>query len=160
MIVPILGARRVPFKIARNDEILALLNEGRLGPTQIGKFITIYPLSDSQSRPLADELTTVTQHFDGPEVLTDLRIGRVVYVRYGGFNPIIERDRLGHVFSVLHDDGGTRRDERSVPFLPPSGILNPFADFVGKQQLAPTELVRGKLFGPGYLLHGRSKIMM
>jgi serine/threonine protein kinase len=152
MIVPILGARRVPFKIARNDEILALLNEGRLGPTQIGKFITIYPLSDSQSRSLADELTTVTQHFDGPEVLTDLRIGRVVYVRYGGFNPIIERDRLGHVFSVLHDDGRTRRDERSVPFLPPSGILNPFADFVGKQQLAPTELVRGKLFGPGYLL--------
>ena len=152
VIVPILGARRIPFKFARNDEILALLNEGSLGSTQIGKFITIYPSSDAQSRSLAEDLTAVTQHFDGPEILTDLRIGRVVYARYGGFNPNIERDRLGHVFSVVHDGGGVRRDERAVPFVSPSGIFNPFADFVRKQRVALTEPGHKKLFGPGYLL--------
>src|SRR5918998_5306004 len=136
IIVPILGARRVPFKVARSEEILALLNEGSLGPTQIGKFVTVYPLSDEQSRSLADELTAVTQDFDGPEVTTDLRLGRVVYARYGGFNPHMERDRLGHVFSVLHDDeGATRRDDRGVPFASPRGILNPFAHLAGKHRV-------------------------
>lgn len=152
VIIPIFVARRVPFKVARNEEILALLNEGSLGPTQIGKFVTVYPLSDAQSRSLADELSAVTQDFDGPEVITDLRLGRVVYARYGGFNPNIERDRLGHAFSVLHDDGGARRDERVVPFVAPNGIFNPFADFVGKERVVLTEPGHNKLFGPGYLL--------
>jgi serine/threonine protein kinase len=153
IIVPILGARRVPFKVARSEEILALLNEGSLGPTQIGKFVTVYPRSDAQSRSLADELTAVTQDFDGPEVTTDLRLGRVVYARYGGFNPDLEQDRLGHVFSVLHDDeGATRRDDRAVPFVPPRGIFNPFAHLAGKHRGVPTEPGRNELFGPGYLL--------
>lgn len=153
IIVPILGARHVPFKVARGEEILALLNEGSLGPTQIGKFVTIYPLSDAQSRSLADELTAVTQEFDGPEVTTDLRVGRVVYARYGGFNPDMERDRLGHVFSVLHDDGGsTRRDDRAVPFVAPPDTSNPFAHLAGKHRLIPSVPSRGNLLGPGYLL--------
>jgi serine/threonine protein kinase len=153
IVVPILRARGVPFKVARSAEILALLNEGSLGRTQIGKFVTIYPVSDAQSGSLADELSAVTQEFDGPEVTTDLRVGRVVYARYGAFNTDVERDRLGHVFSVLHDDEGPpRRDERVVPFAPPSNIFNPFARFAGKHRATPTEPRRGKLFGPGYLL--------
>src|SRR5262249_49961957 len=151
-VVSILGARHVPFKLARSEEILALLNEGGLGSTQIGKFITIYPGSDVQSRSLADELTTATQDFDGPEILTDLRLGRVVYTRYGGFHPENDRDRLGHVFSVLADEGGRRRDERTVPFAPPGKVANPFADFMGQPRIVGIESGRERLLGPGYLL--------
>ena len=152
IVVPILCARQVPFKFARNEEILALLNEGGLGSTQIGKFITVYPGSDVQSRSLADELTRVTQDFDGPDVLTDLRLGRVVYTRYGGFHPENDRDRLGHVFAVLEDDGVRRRDERTVPFAPPINVVNPFADSMWTPEIVRPELDRQRLFGPGYLL--------
>ena len=134
-------------------KFLRCLMQGVLGPTQIGKFITVYPPSDAESRSLADELTAATQHFEGPEVITDLRLGRVVYARYGGFNADQERDRLGHVFSVLHDDAGaSRRDERAVPFVPPRGVINPFADLVERQRISLNAPDKGKLFGPGYLL--------
>jgi serine/threonine protein kinase len=153
IILPILATRRAPFKLARDEEILALLNEGSLGPTQIGKFVTIYPLSDAQSRSLADELIAATRDFEGPEITTDLPLGGVLYARYGGFNPDVERDRLGRVFSVLDDHNGmTTADDRVVPFVPPSGIANPFADLAAKPHDAPIESSRGKLFGPGYLL--------
>jgi tRNA A-37 threonylcarbamoyl transferase component Bud32 len=153
IILPILSVWQTPFKVARSEEILALLNEGSLSPTQIGKFVTIYPPSDAQSRSAADELIAVTQDFDGPEVTTDLRLGRVVYARYGGFDPEMERDRLGHVFSVLHDEKGAKRpDDRVVPFFPPPGIHNPFAQLAVKDRVAPIQPGRSKLFGPGYLL--------
>ena len=153
VVLPILRARAVSFKVARDRQVLALLNAGSLGPTQIGKFITVYPPSDAESRSLADELTAATQHFEGPEVITDLRLGRVVYARYGGFNADQERDRLGHVFSVLHDDAGaSRRDERAVPFVSPRGVINPFADLVERQRISLNAPDKGKLFGPGYLL--------
>ncbi|MBM3578881.1 MAG: hypothetical protein FJX40_14820 [Alphaproteobacteria bacterium] len=152
IVAPILAARRVSFKFAVNDDVLALLNEGSLGPTQIGKFVTVYPISDAQSRSLAEELAAATDDFEGPEVITDLRLGRVVYTRYGGFSPNVERDRLGHFFSVLQDEAGVRRDERAVPFVAPRGVFNPFADRVEEQQKAPSRPRTGKLFGPGYLL--------
>jgi len=47
VVLPILRARAVSFKVARDRQVLALLNAGSLGPTQIGKFITVYPPSDA-----------------------------------------------------------------------------------------------------------------
>ena len=152
-IVPILRMRQVPFKVARDEGMLSLLNEGAFGATQIGKFITVYPLTDTDSRPLAEELIAATDHFDGPAVLTDLQLGRVVYTRYGGFNPDLQRDRLGHVYSVLRDAGGfVRPDQRAVPFVQPNGVANPFSEIAKAHRTVLPGAGRGKLFGPGYLL--------
>jgi serine/threonine protein kinase len=122
-----------------------------LGPKQIGKFMTIYPANDCRAKEMAEHLVRVTADFDGPVVVTDLRLGRVVYTRFGGFNPETRRDRLGQISTLLERPDGTfEPDDYKVPFVPPQWTDNPFADF---SAFAPVpSAATGRLFGPGYLL--------
>lgn len=92
--VPLLFERDIYFKITKDDKILTLLNEGLLGSTQIGKFMTIYPANDYQANEIALIYADITRGFHGPVIITDLRLGDIVYSRYGSFNPIIKFDRL------------------------------------------------------------------
>jgi class IV lanthipeptide synthase len=150
-IVPTLKAARAPFKVIRDDTLLGHLNEGALGATQIGKFATIYPPSDTAARRLAGELVEALRGFHGPTVATDLRLGDVVYARYGGFDPIVIRDRLGRHASYIRDrQGRLRPDHYAVPFSPPPGRPNPFSGLrgTGRSRARP----QGKLLGPGFLL--------
>jgi serine/threonine protein kinase len=148
-VVPMLVAERVPFKAARSAQILHQMNEGELGATQVGKFMTVYPPDPAAARELGLRLAAKTAAVDGPEVVTDLHVGGTVYARYGGVNPLITRDRLGQAISNLHDGNGRlRRDAYSVPFVPPDDVDNPFADLV-ETTTAPDG--GSKLLGPGYL---------
>ena len=154
-VVPLLRDAGVGFKVARDESVLRQLNEGVLGGTQIGKFITVYPGSDDEARPLAETLAAATRRFHGPAVATDWHLGSVVYTRYGGFNPVIQRDRLGQVSRSIRDaDGELRSDEYSVPFRPPDGVANPFAGIaeVTADPAVGNGLGNGKLLGPGFLL--------
>lgn len=161
-VVPFLCERKVNFKVAKNEFVLCQLNEGALGSTQVGKFMTIYPKSDEQARNLAASLIEMTRGFHGPVIISDLRLGDVVYARYGGFNPIVTRDRLGQTFlSIYAPDGSLRTDSYVVPFAPPENVSNPFADFVltagdcvkeNKPAATHQSIKSKKLFGPGYLI--------
>jgi Lanthionine synthetase C-like protein/Protein kinase domain len=152
-LAPWLREHEVRFKTARDEPTLFMLNEGVLGPTQIGKFMTIYPPSDESARGMAEHLVRATTDFDGPVVMTDLRLGRVVYARFGGFNPVSSRDRLGQVMTMLErPDGTLEPDERKVPFAAPEWVSNPFADFPLFNPPASVTAGTGRLFGPGYLL--------
>jgi serine/threonine protein kinase len=154
----------VSFKVAKDAWTLSQLNEGDLGATQVGKFMTLYPRSDEEAIELADELTARTKGFHGPVVVSDLRLGDITYTRYGGFNPIVTRDRLGQMFlSIYAPDGTLRVDLQHVPFSPPNGVSNPFASYLSSKrrsavQDGPTVPVSSvsstpsKLFGPGYLV--------
>ena len=127
-VVPCLRHRDVSFKTAKDGWVLSRLNEGELGATQVGKFITIYPRSDDEAVALSDELAALTEGFHGPIIVSDLRLSDVVYTRYGAFNPIITRDRLGQMFlSIQAPDGTLRVDVQRVPFSAPEGVANPFA---------------------------------
>ncbi len=150
-VLPILQDQNAPFKFASDETVLLLLNEGSLGPTQVGKFMTIYPQSDAACRNLAELLIAKTEEFVGPVIITDLRLGKVVYTRYGAFRSRNQRDRLGHYHSVLFNrKGGHRRDNRDVPFALPAGVRSPFSGFEHHKPESPPR--SGKLFGPGYLL--------
>src|SRR5262249_49808085 len=104
------------------------------------------------------------QGFHGPVIVSDLRLGDVTYTRYGGFNPIITRDRLRQMFLSIHAPDGTLRvDLQQVPFSPPDGVPNPFTNYSFSNCRSPvqnalTAPVAGvpstpsKLFGPGYLV--------
>jgi hypothetical protein len=152
-LAPWLRERQACFKIARDEPTLFTLNEGALGPTQIGKFMTIYPPSDDGAKAMAEHLVRVTANFDGPVVTTDLRLGRIVYTRFGGFNPENSRDRLGHVSTVLERPDGTfEPDDYKIPFRAPQWASNPFADFPAWAPTPPITAGAGRLFGPGYLL--------
>lgn len=119
-IIPIFYEHSVSFKFAKNPIVLSLLNEGNFGNTQIGKFITIYPSSDTVAVHLATTLIELTSDLHGPEIITDLYLGGTVYARYGGFDPFFERNRLGQTKSVLFlPDGSYRPDNYTVPYLHP-----------------------------------------
>lgn len=57
-ILPPLINYGVSFKIARNPDVLAMLNEGSYGATQVGKFMTIYPNSNDECLNIARNLIT------------------------------------------------------------------------------------------------------
>jgi serine/threonine protein kinase len=147
-VLPILVQRGLAFKIARNAELLGMLNEGAFGPTQVGKFMTIYPSQDpGKINDLAAELIAATREFDGPKVQTDLYLGGVVYTRYGSFNPAMRRDRLG-LFTPVDE---TQKGAYRVPFVPPEGIPNPFEAYLPAATADPRSV---RPIGPGYLVLG------
>jgi serine/threonine protein kinase len=147
IVAPVLQEYQVPFKVAINDTVLSQLNEGHLGDTQIGKFITIYPDSDNNARNLAEILIKITTGFSGPVIPSDLRLSDVVYTRYGGFKSIQIQDRLGLSFPAIYaSDGSLVRDLYSVPFVPPEGVTNPFTNFSFSSEQSSNQQ-----FGSGYL---------
>jgi serine/threonine protein kinase len=157
-IAPLLSQESVSFKFAHSRSVLSALNEGSFGETQVGKFLTVYPESDEQALRLATNLVKHTAGFHGPVIMTDLRLGDVVYSRYGSFRPFILMDRLGQWYpAIYHSDGELRRDRYTIPFEPPSAVSNPFLDmanlFDGPPQRVDQKLHRSPhLFGPGYLI--------
>lgn len=166
-VIPILLQAGASFKVAVNQKLLRMLNDGELGATQVGKFITIYPEGDEQTNLLAKELVKATQAFNGPTIVTDMYLGGVVYTRYGGFNPVIVRDRLGQAALCIYDrDQQLVVDAYQVPFSVPAGVTLPFnGGHLNPRNLdrtplivpAPAALTPGaakptKLFGPGYLV--------
>ncbi|HZD36766.1 MAG TPA: hypothetical protein VE130_16295 [Nitrososphaeraceae archaeon] len=115
-VVPVLCENQIPFKLAQDEIVLALLNEGRLGATQVGKFITIYPENDKESFKIARKLIRLTKGFHGPIIVTDIRLGDITYTRFGSFNPIIKHDRLGQQIRYIY--GSNRKliqDRYSIP---------------------------------------------
>lgn len=146
-ILPTLLEFNVPFKIAHNSDVLAMLNEGSFGSTQIGKFMTIYPQSDEECVRIAKTLVRETKKFNGPKIITDLHLGGTVYTRFGTFNPKITRDRLGNINIVgSNPDAGYK-----VPFVIPEKIDNPFKEFKLPKGGILTKF-EGRLIGPGYLI--------
>lgn len=156
-VVPILIEADVPFKCAKSPRVLVELNSGVLGASQVGKFLTIYPDSDEQAVELAASLSDVTRGFHGPEIPTDLRLGDILYVRYGAFNPVIGFDRLGQKQSLIYRKDGTMYpDLRYIPYTPPSDVVCPFADVAAQTCESNSEFVESpersdKVIGPGYL---------
>lgn len=159
VIAPLLDRWGCPFKFAKDLKTLAQLNEGSLGTTQVGKFVTVYPEPTHDILELTSQLIDATNGFRGPVVRTDLRLGDVVYARYGGFNPLVLRDRLGNIsLLVKRPDGSLHPDSYSTPFILPDGIENPF-EGLPKRLSSPLDIAGvpsdsrpHKLFGPGYLI--------
>ncbi len=151
----LLASEGVAFKVASDRTVLEQLNEGSHGATQVGKFMTIYPADDGAARWLAGRLVELTEGLPGPVIATDLRLGDVVYARHGAFTPIVARNRLGQLQASIRDpDGSLRNDDYRVPFEPPAGVPNPFADWplVAAGGPAAGGARSPELLGPGYLL--------
>lgn len=126
-VAPVLRAAGVAWKCAATPTVLMLLNEGSFGVSQVGKFVTIYPGSDAEADALAERLGPLTKGFEGPEILTDLSLGGIVYARYGAFSPERSRDRMGQLHTFIRDaDGAAVQDTYEIPFAMPPGQRHPF----------------------------------
>jgi serine/threonine protein kinase len=143
-VIPLLMENNVPFKFAKNDEILGEINEGTFGHTQVGKFITIYPSTPESSLDIAKKTVSLTKQFAGPTIVTDLHIGNIVYTRFGSYNPRFQRDRLGNNSM----DDPDNQAKYTIPFTPPENQPNPFTSYYKGKILTDN---KAKPIGPGYL---------
>ena len=156
VVLPVLLEAGAPFKLVRDLDALVELNGGGLGQSQVGKFMTIYPESDVDSRAIAARLIETTRGFHGPIIPSDIRLGDVVYARHGGFAPIVTQDRLGHTQLLIYgEDGQLRRDAYALPFqndgLAHSPFLSMAAPSTRQRRLTDEGPASGaRLVGPGY----------
>ncbi|MCU5605984.1 protein kinase/lanthionine synthetase C family protein [Bacillus cereus] len=148
-ILPFLYEHRLCFKVIQDSNLLLKLNEGMLGSVQVGKFLTIYPSSDLVAVEISKQLIKLTKGFCGPIITTDLKIGDVLYARYGGFNPIIKSNRLNQKNRYIKGEDGTLRidsyDEPYIPKIPGCEFFN----YLNSNSLKKNNK---KIIGPGYLL--------
>lgn len=146
--LPILLAEDANFKTAASLEILASLNFGQSGLSQIGKFITIYPNSDSQAVRMAAAIDRATNGLAGPLVPTDrpLKAGSLVHYRYGGFVGRYGQSPIGEIVATIQSPTGERTPDRRVPvYNPPSWAVDPFhAAGLAEELPEPSPLVGGR----------------
>ncbi|WP_458683778.1 class III lanthionine synthetase LanKC [Prescottella equi] len=123
-----------------------------------GKFITIYPASDSQCESILLDLDAELSGMAGPYILSDLRWNKgPLYVRYGGFVPKYVRNTFDELVAAIEDPSGTLvPDEREPAFRPPEWVaLPPFIEqqraalFDGDEPEFPYEVVDALHFSNG-----------
>jgi hypothetical protein len=123
------GAR---FKVVQTLGLLAAMNGGVFGNSQIGKFLTVYPSDDDQAVRLAVDLDVATRGHRGPRVPTDrvLRPGSLVHYRYGAMvrRPESMDDGEPTGFHDLLDPAGRLSDDVRLEYYqaPDPAIVDPF----------------------------------
>jgi len=130
-VFPILRQFELAFKVVRDKSTHYNFNNAMCGLYRIGKIVTIY-LDDSAAASLVLEtLLAATNGLTGPSVLTDFRIGEVLYLRYGSYeNSYVpsaagDRQRL-----LLHPSGQQIPDVYCIPAQMPPWIENPYAGYI------------------------------
>lgn len=146
--IPVLLSEKVSFKVVSSLHWLTFLNYGFGGLSQIGKFITIYPIDDLQAVRLAVALDQVTRGLRGPAIPSDhpLSPGSLVHYRYGGFATQFAHTPNGKVVKAIRSlDGQWVPDLRSTSYQVPEGITDPFITAgVAVESEKPGPLIGGR----------------
>ncbi|HVA89668.1 MAG TPA: class IV lanthionine synthetase LanL [Chloroflexota bacterium] len=154
--IPVVLREGAHFKAAASSRKLASLNQGEFGPTQVGKFITIYPCDDAQALRLALALDEATRGLRGPAAPTDraLRAGSLVHYRYGAFGSRLMQLPSGEiVHTILGPGGASQPDRRVMGFTAPDWAANPFATLRLVDEPDPTCKLIGRRYMQLALLH-------
>jgi len=148
-VLPILVAERAQFKVAASLRMLASLNEGEAGISQIGKFVTVYPRSNVQAVRLAVALDRASRDLSGPPVPSDraLVADSLVHYRYGSFDGRRMQLRHGEIVPAMADPKGRLvPDRRSSSYVRPDWAADPFrAAGVADEDPPSTRVIEGRL---------------
>ncbi|MDQ3150318.1 MAG: class IV lanthionine synthetase LanL [Actinomycetota bacterium] len=127
--LPVLLEARCAFKFAGTRENVALLNSNHAPRGGSGKFLTVYPDSDSDAADLAAALHQATAGLAGPLILSDRPYapGSLVHYRYGSFSDqrVLSNDDL-YQEVVYAPSGEPVQDRREARFTPPAWAPSPF----------------------------------
>ncbi|MEU3751003.1 MULTISPECIES: class IV lanthionine synthetase LanL [Streptomyces] len=121
------------FKFARSLEQVSALNSRATPRGSSGKFLTVYPRSDTDAARLARDLHRATAGLAGPRILSDQPYAAysLVHYRYGSF---VGRRRLSDegllVWFIEDPDGNPVEDRRTGRYSPPSWAVSPFPSSV------------------------------
>jgi len=126
-ILPFLVQQRACFRIVATAGLARAILGGEYGYLLLGKLVTIFPKDEVQALDLARELVNLTGTFKGPEILTNRRLGSVVFTRYGAVNPIVKITQEGSEKPYIRNKKGDLvEDPFSIPFQLPHQISWPF----------------------------------
>lgn len=136
------------FKTIASVDLAMLLNEGAFGDTQIGKCVTIYPDDDESFVMLVNAFRAIDD-ITGPVVRDDIRLGRVVFARFGAINPITRRDILGQFQTLICDERNelvVDRYDRTLTEARFSARFSrdPIFEYVQPPDALPTGIVNGR----------------
>ncbi len=121
--------RRIQFKFANDVDTLKLMTSKRWTRGGSGKFITIYPIDETEFVAFIDILYHDLDGFDGSYILSDRRYkdSRCLYYRYGGIRAVRRLDYLGRRREVLVSPAGEDvLDQRRAYFETPPWAKDPF----------------------------------
>jgi serine/threonine protein kinase len=150
-LLPLLQKESIIFKMPKSPFIHHELNSGRMGPEHIGKIFTFYCAFDLQAADLARQINELTCGFHGPEILTDFRIGELLYTRYGNFTDHYTTDQFEEQNRVLLGlDGKELKDLYFQPPQVPPWTKFPFEQ-IDKQQYSEEPPRKSRLIEGRYL---------
>jgi hypothetical protein len=129
-VAPFLQARSVLFKAPVSLSELGKINCGLFyGYSQVGKFITVYPQSESEAISLARQLHKLTQKLSAPSIPFDLPYQRdsCVFYRYGAFQSLEIVYPDGSRMAAMRDlEGNLVADRRYSESAKPEWASDPF----------------------------------
>jgi hypothetical protein len=132
---PLLAADDLLFKGPRALRDLQSMNIGLFSAfTQVGKFVTVYPRTASESVSLANRLCSATSGFPGPAVPFEqaVRPDRNVFYRYGAF--LQQADPDGVWDAIIRDPDGSAVEDRRDSWPPfPPWVKSPFPKIDGEK---------------------------
>lgn len=154
---PYLIKHGITFKAAKSLTELKRLNCGLYyGPTQIGKFITVYPVSIKEAMETARQLHHLTKDLKTIDISHDLPFSSKgsVFYRYGAFRQDYSiKTRSGHVDAIKRFDGVLVKDNRAKAI--PNWITNPMPEI--RQNITLKQHVMFKKYRIFHCLSQRGK---
>ena len=111
-------SKKVSFKFVPSYDALLLKNSKYANRSESGKFITIYPKSNSEFSKLLPALKDLTSSFSrGPYILSDMCWQESnVYFRYGGFKAIYTKNKTGELVPAIYTPTGNLVEDRRLPY--------------------------------------------
>lgn len=142
-IIAYLTENKIAFKVIKNMDTLKKLNNGQFGFSQIGKFITIYPINDEKTIEIAYKLEDLLKSFNSSKIPSDkqLKEDSVIYYRYGLFTNHSYENKL------IKNDGTLVEDLRKPGNAVPEWVKDPFYE-----QSNNEDLDKNGLFNNNYLI--------
>jgi tRNA A-37 threonylcarbamoyl transferase component Bud32 len=126
-------SHHIPFKFVRSIDAYRMMNSKNWDRSSSGKTITIYPKDDAELTSIITDLSIQLVGFDGPYILSDLRIAKgPLYVRYGAFVEQIHKNTHGEsVLGIRSPTGSIIADSRApiftIPdFVEPPDVIKPY----------------------------------
>ncbi len=129
ILIPFLVREKVAFKIPGTRDNIISINNGELGMSKLGKVVSVYPKDDDIAYNIAKQIIEITSSFKGPQIVTDIHLGGLVYARYGSFEVLLGRNCYGGVDRYMYNrKGDLIPDTYSIPFKMPLDVAFPFKE--------------------------------
>nr|WP_180165158.1 class III lanthionine synthetase LanKC [Stenotrophomonas sp. SbOxS2]NYT98078.1 protein kinase/lanthionine synthetase C family protein [Stenotrophomonas sp. SbOxS2] len=118
-VAEILLPRDVQFKFANDCRTMRMMTSKRWPRGGSGKFITIYPRTESEFKELIELLYQEVGSNIGSYILSDRRYkdSRCIYYRYGGIIQVSRLDFMGRMIPMLVSPEGDHIADRRTPYF-------------------------------------------